>query len=109
MGRPPKSQESEMQDIETGASLTEQPTKHEKKKEEKVLESNYPIYEKWKVNVTPLGNKKYRLVCFEPLRQNIKIEHNVAEDLNEQSHNSNVRLFPKGEARYGHEVIITAN
>lgn len=60
----------------------------------------YPEYDEYRINVTSLkrenekGPARYQFTAVKKLRPKVKIEHNVAELLNKQSHNSGKRFYP---------------
>ena len=68
----------------------------------------YPVYDLWKIESTPTdkadkdgNNKVYKYEAIKILRSNVKIEHNVAERLNTQSHNSLRRYYLQGTVTNG--------
>ncbi len=73
----------------------------------------YPVYDLWKMDVESVqadkeGNsKQVKLTAVKIARKNVKIEHNVAESLNAQSHNSRRRYYLQGSIENGNEEIIT--
>lgn len=73
----------------------------------------YPEYDLWQVNVEHQrtdndGNaKQVKLTAIKILRPKVKIEHNVATEMNLQSHNSRRRYYKAGSVTNGHEETIT--
>jgi hypothetical protein len=73
----------------------------------------YPVYDLWKLDVENLesdkdGNsKKVKLTAVKIERKNVKIENNVAEMLNAQSHNTRKKYYLQGSIENGAEETIT--
>lgn len=73
----------------------------------------YPLYDLWKLDVEAIQSdkdgeaKKVKLTAVKIERSNVKIEDNVAESINMQSHNSRRRYYKKGTIQNGHEEVIT--
>lgn len=72
----------------------------------------YPLYDLWKLDVEALQSdkdgdpKKVKLTAVKIERSNVKIEDNVAESINMQSHNSRRRYYKKGTINNGNEEIV---
>lgn len=126
MGRPKLNREMSENDqleqnvdesLESTEIQTENVQNEEEKKEEvlvvapkkkettksKVVDSPYPFYEKWKVDVNSKGGNNYVFMAVKKLRDIVKIEHNVAEELNSQSHNNGIRYYLKDTITNGNE------
>jgi hypothetical protein len=86
--------------------------KTEEGNEPEVKGFKYPEYDLWKVDVENVtsdkdGNaKQAKLTAIKIERAAVKIEHNVADLLNSQSHNNRRRYYPKGTVKNGDEETI---
>ena len=73
----------------------------------------YPVYDLWKVDIEHLkadsdkNPKQVKFTAVKIIRKNVKIEHNVANDLNSQSHNSQRRYYLQGSIENGNEETVT--
>lgn len=84
-------------------------------KQSKAKGFEYPLYDLWKVDVSNLKKdeddnaKQVKFTCIKLVRSSVKLEHNAAESLNKQSHNSQRRYYAAGQVTNGHEETITLN
>lgn len=72
----------------------------------------YPKYDAWEVTVEhlpkakPTDSKRVKFTAYK-FQKTVKIEHEVAEGLNKQSHNSRLRYYETGSVTNGDEETVT--
>lgn len=74
----------------------------------------YPVYDLWQIDASPIGNQKedeqakeYNITAIKIIRKDVKIEKHVADSRNAQSHNSLQRYYPTGSITNGNEERIS--
>jgi hypothetical protein len=75
-------------------------------------QSNYREYDLWQIDISrvektnPQNRQKYYAIdtftCVKRVKSNVKLESQVVESLNAQSHNSGRRYYPSGTVTNGH-------